>query len=212
MLNRLQDNLSVLSVELLPVHGRLITIRRKLVGLAAKGGLQKAELKPLQEELRKIDSLSIRPLWHKVWNVHALFLPCHLPTLSHTETCRKRVDGKFLGPGGNIPASQAICSSLLEECFDIVQEIRAQEESRNVPPPLKPIHDRLTGIRAELEGLALTHRWTLRETDLWNYSLSLQEIDEMRIDGKFVDSEGQTPAGQYVRPMLTCRRTWILTS
>jgi hypothetical protein len=166
VLNRLQDNLSVLSVELLPVHGRLITIRRKLVGLAAKGGLQKAELKPLQEELRKIDS--------------------------------KRVDGKFLGPGGNIPASQAICSSLLEECFDIVQEVRAQEESRNVPPPLKPIHDRLTGIRAELEGLALTHRWTLRETDLWNYSLSLQEVDKMRIDGKFVDSEGKQPAGQYV--------------
>jgi hypothetical protein len=113
-------------------------------------------------------------------------------------TCSKRVDGKFLGPGGNIPASQAICSSLLEEGFDIAQEIRAQEESKNVAPPLKPIHDRLMGIRAELEGLALTHRWTLRETDLWNYSLSLQEVDKMRIDGKFVDSEGNRPAGQYV--------------
>lgn len=79
-----------------------------------------------------------------------------------------------------------------------MQEIRAQEDSKNVAPPLKPIHDRLTGIRAELEGLALTHRWTLRETDLWNYSLSLQEVDKMRIDGKFVDSEGNKPAGQYV--------------
>jgi len=166
VLKRLQNNLSVLSVELLPVHERLVTIRRKLVALAAKGCSSKAELKPLQEDLRKIDS--------------------------------KRVDGKFLGPGGSIPASQAICSSLLEECFDVVQEIRAQEDSKNVAPPLKPIHDRLTGIRAELEGLALTHRWTLRETDLWNYSLSLQEVDKMRIDGKFVDSEGNKPAGQYV--------------
>ncbi|KAI0299145.1 hypothetical protein BC826DRAFT_1090537 [Russula brevipes] len=166
VLNSMQDNLTILSVELLPVHERLVTIRRKLVALAAKGGASKADLKPLQEDLRKIDS--------------------------------KRVDGKFLGPGGNIPASQAICSSLLEECFEIVQEIRAQEESKNVAPPLKPIHDRLTGIRAELEGLAMTHRWTLRETDLWNYSLSLQEVDKMRIDGKFVDSEGNQPAGQYV--------------
>ncbi|KAH9992782.1 hypothetical protein BJV74DRAFT_918493 [Russula compacta] len=166
VLNRLQDNLSVLSVELKPIHERLVVIRRKLVALAAKGGSPKVELKPLQEELRKIDS--------------------------------KRVDGKFLGPGGNIPASQAICSSLLEECFDIIQEIRALEESKNVAPPLKPIHDRLTGIRAELEGLAMTHRWTLRETDLWNYSQSLQEIDKMRISGKFVDSEGHQPAGQYV--------------
>lgn len=44
----------------------------------------------------------------------------------------------------------------------------------------------------------MTHRWSLRETDLWNYSLSLQEIDKMRIDGKFVDADGNSPMGQYV--------------
>jgi Protein of unknown function (DUF2408) len=110
----------------------------------------------------------------------------------------KRVDGKFLGPGGVVPASQAICSSLLEECFEITQEIKAQEESKHVAVSLKPIYDRLSGLRAELENLVLTHRWSLRETDLWNYSLSLQEIDKMRIDGKFVDSEGNRPSGQYV--------------
>ncbi len=110
------------------------------------------------------------------------------------------MDGKFLGPGGVLPTSQAICSSLLEECFDIAQEIKAQEESKNVPSSLKPIHDRLSDIRLELENLALTHRWTLRETDLWNYSLSLQEIDKMRVEGKFVDSEGNRPSGQYVGP------------
>jgi len=48
----------VLSAELVPLHERLVTIRRKLVALAAKGDSSKAELKPLQEELRKIDSLS----------------------------------------------------------------------------------------------------------------------------------------------------------
>jgi hypothetical protein len=62
----------------------------------------------------------------------------------------------------------------------------------------KPIYDRLSQIRAELENFVLTHRWSLRETDLWNYSLSLQEIDKMRIDGKFVDNEGNRPSGQYV--------------
>ena len=66
---------------------------------------------------------------------------------------RKRVDGKFLGPGGTVPASQAVCSSLLEECFEIVQEIRAQDESKNVASSLKPIYDRLTEIRRELESL-----------------------------------------------------------
>ena len=104
-----------------------------------------------------------------------------------------------MGPGGSfIPTSQAQCSSLLEECFEISQEIRAREESKNVSFGLKPIYDRLSEIRAELENLVLTRRWSLRETDLWNYSLSLQEIDKMRVDGKFVDAEGNRPQGQYV--------------
>ena len=110
----------------------------------------------------------------------------------------KRVDGKFLGPSGEIPASQAICSSLLEECFEISQEIKAQDESKHVATSLKPIYDRLSDLRTELENLVLTHRWSLRETDLWNYSLSLQEIEKMRVDGKFLDSEGNKPSGQYV--------------
>lgn len=110
-----------------------------------------------------------------------------------------RVDGKFLGPGGTVPPSQAICSSLLEECFEIIQEIKANEDSRNVASSLRPIYDRLRDIRVELESLVMTHRWSLRETDLWNYSLSLQEIDKMRVDGKFVDADGNRPPGQYAR-------------
>lgn len=103
-----------------------------------------------------------------------------------------------------MPASQAVCSSLLEDCFDILQRIKAQDESKNVASSLKPIHDRLSQLRAELEGLVLTHRWSLRETDLYSYSLSLQEIDKMRIDGKFVDADGNRPPGQYVgRPPLS---------
>ena len=57
----MQESLSVLSPELLPVHHKLVTIRRQLVALAAKEGSQKSELKPLQEELRRIDSLSNSP-------------------------------------------------------------------------------------------------------------------------------------------------------
>ena len=74
VLNRLQDNLSVLSADLVPLHERLVTIRRKLVALAAKGGSPKAELKPLQEELRKIDSLSIMLVSSEDSNTHAPFM------------------------------------------------------------------------------------------------------------------------------------------
>lgn len=54
----LEQGLSVISPELIPIYERLVNIRRQLVALAAKEGSHKAELKPLQEELRKIDSLS----------------------------------------------------------------------------------------------------------------------------------------------------------
>ena len=53
----MDDSLSVLSVELVPVHHRLVSLRRQLVALAAKDHPSKTELKNLVEELRKIDSL-----------------------------------------------------------------------------------------------------------------------------------------------------------
>jgi len=97
-----------------------------------------------------------------------------------------------------VPKSQAICSSILEECFEVVEEIKIRSNESEVSHALKPIYDRLWGTRGQLEQLLLTHRWTLRETDLWNYTRSLQEIDQMRVGGKFADSDGHKPEGQYV--------------
>lgn len=118
----------------------------------------------------------------------------------------KRVDGKFLGSGGSaVPQSQAICVSLIEDCFDIAQEIKARSGEEEISGSLKPIYDRLWETRTQLESLLMTHRWTLRETDLYNYIQSLKEIDKLRVDGKFVDTEGNKPAGQYVRRLASLR-------
>jgi hypothetical protein len=65
-----------------------------------------------------------------------------------------RVDGKFLGPGGSsVPTGQAILVGLLEECFEICQDIRARDGAENVASPLRPIWERLTEMRAQLERL-----------------------------------------------------------
>jgi len=171
MLKSLLASLSVLSVELVPIHQRLITIRRQLAAMAARKPTT-AELTSVQEELRKIDS--------------------------------KRIDGKFLGPGGSsVPEGQAILTGLLEENFEICQEIGARKE--DVSPTLQPIYERLCDLKAALERLTLTHRWTLRETDLYNFQVSLQELDAMRVDGKFVDAEGNKPEGQLVLHYLLRR-------
>ncbi|PLW19099.1 hypothetical protein PCANC_06455 [Puccinia coronata f. sp. avenae] len=171
MLKSLLASLSVLSVELVPIHQRLITIRRQLAAMAARKPTT-AELTSVQDELRKIDS--------------------------------KRIDGKFLGPGGaSVPEGQAILTGLLEENFEICQEIGARKE--DVSPTLQPIYERLCDLKAALERLTLTHRWTLRETDLYNFQVSLQELDAMRVDGKFVDAEGNKPEGQLVLHYLLRR-------
>lgn len=63
LLRTLQESLAVLSPELVPIHERLVVIRRQLVALAAKGHNYKSELKPIQEELRKIDAFSVIPAY-----------------------------------------------------------------------------------------------------------------------------------------------------
>lgn len=55
VLNELFRSLSVLSVELVPIHQRLVQIRRQLSSFAALEKPPKAEVKAIVEELRKID-------------------------------------------------------------------------------------------------------------------------------------------------------------
>lgn len=55
LLNDMQDSLSVLSVELVPIHERLVALRRQLATLSAKEDMSKQDLKPIMEELRRID-------------------------------------------------------------------------------------------------------------------------------------------------------------
>lgn len=171
ILREMMDSLSVLSPELVPLHQRLVTMRRQFATLAAKEQPSKTELQKLIDELRKIDA--------------------------------KRVDGKFcVGPGASsVPPSQAICSSLVEDCYDIAHEIKARGYSISLADELKPVYERLKEMRAELERLSLTHRWTLRETDLYNYTVALRDIDQMRHQGKWNVGEsidGKPGQGQYV--------------
>jgi hypothetical protein len=53
-------------------------------------------------------------------------------------------------------------------------------------------------IRNELEKLSLTHAWSLRETDLYDFQRQLDQIDESRVNGNFRDKDGN-PAELYVQ-------------
>ena len=51
----MKESLSEIDIELVPIHQKLVHLRRQLVALGSKPVPPKAELKVLQEELRKID-------------------------------------------------------------------------------------------------------------------------------------------------------------
>lgn len=52
-------------------------------------------------------------------------------------------------------------------------------------------YERLLEIRNQLDRLSVTQAWSLRETDLFGYQRKLDRIDEARVNGNFVDAEGQ---------------------
>ncbi|KAI9241933.1 MAG: hypothetical protein BYD32DRAFT_301002 [Podila humilis] len=106
----------------------------------------------------------------------------------------KRSDGKFLDSKGNVSSGQAAVIGLLEDCYDNCHNLLATKES--VPKALQDIFQRLKAIKTDLERLVLTQRWTLRETDLWQYEIQLSEISALRKNGKFVDREGNVQEGQ----------------
>jgi hypothetical protein len=54
-LNDLLASLSFISVELVPIHQRLVTLRRELAFMTAESKPKRTEYKAILEELRKID-------------------------------------------------------------------------------------------------------------------------------------------------------------
>ena len=59
-----------------------------------------------------------------------------------------------MGPGGSsVPEGQALISGILDACFEVAQDIKAREAVDEVSANLKPIFDRLTEIKAQLERL-----------------------------------------------------------
>jgi hypothetical protein len=127
----------------------------------------------------------------------------------------QRVNGKFLAEDGEtIPAGQAVLVNLLEQLYfwshDLVLVC-----SGDFAPSLQSIRERLLEIKCQLERLELTHKWTLRQTDLFTYQHQLHDIVKMRyrdtgdedvvntsLLGKFLDDQGQAPEGQTVLEFL----------
>lgn len=127
-----------------------------------------------------------------------------------------RVDGKFLGEDGeSVPAGQAVLVNLLEQLFFWSHDLIVAC-SDGFSPNLQSIRERLLEIKNQLERLELTHKWTLRQTDLFTYQHQLHDIVKMKYSdeneeeagdpnllGKFLNEDRKTaPEGQTILEFL----------
>ncbi|KAJ5996611.1 hypothetical protein N7499_007070 [Penicillium canescens] len=108
-------------------------------------------------------------------------------------------DGNFVDAEGNILAGQDRLKSLMHRCWrwtEIVLEREGKIDER-----FREQYERLLEIRNQLDRLSVTQAWSLRETDLFGYQRKLDRIDEARVNGNFVDAEGQ-PADLHAQRTL----------
>ncbi|GAA5991086.1 hypothetical protein JCM10908_006533 [Rhodotorula pacifica] len=199
LVKKLASSLSQLAIELYPMHQRLITLRRLLASIAARPRPSAADVQPILGELRAIDEKRIDGKFvvdKRAPGSKSAAAPAPTPPLESGE------GGSATPPaaGPIVPEKgQALLAGLLQDNFDICEDIKVREgEDVVAQGPLKAIYERLSEIRAQLERLVLTHRWTLRETDLYNYQNELSRVDALRKDGKFRDADGNVPEGQMV--------------
>lgn len=74
-----------------------------------------------------------------------------------------------------------------------------------IPDGFKPLYDKLILVRNHLEKLSVTHAWALREADLYDYHRTLDRIDDLRVNGNWVDDQGNE-ADVYVRRVSDTNR------
>ncbi|KAK3307897.1 uncharacterized protein B0T15DRAFT_522932 [Chaetomium strumarium] len=109
------------------------------------------------------------------------------------------VNGKFVDAEGKELRGSDAVSELLKRCLmwsNIVIERKGE-----IPEAFRDKYNVLINIRNELEKLSITQAWSLRETDLYDFQRELDKIDESRVDGNWLDQDGN-PAELYVQRTL----------
>jgi len=115
------------------------------------------------------------------------------------EVDAKRVNGKFVTVSGEVlPGSEDVVA-LLEKC--LMWSRTVLERKGEIPEAFNGTYQVLIEIRNKLERLSITQAWSLRETDLYDYQRQLDKIDESRINGNFMDADGNF-AELYVQRTL----------
>lgn len=147
----------------------LVTIRRKLLAVASRPNFTELEIEPTVERLHKLETN------HRD----------SLGKFQSLETHEVVIDG------------QNVLNGLLDECHTLINDLNAHSKLQ-VDATLTPIYDRLIQLKTSLEDLLVTRRWTLRQTDLYQYQKDIQEIDDLRYknNGQFPTTDNSVSSSK----------------
>ena len=89
-----------------------------------------------------------------------------------------------------------VLNGLLDDCNTFISDLNVKpndsdilsllsglylnDSQKETPTIFQGLYNKLTDIKGKLENLLVTRRWTMRETDLFNFLKQLKEIDELR--------------------------------
>lgn len=176
--NDLEKSFEEIPSDLEPVYSKLVLIRKSLLNYLTSVpdiGLLEA---PQDDQLTK-----------KVADLKA--------NLRRIESQRDD-EGKFVSAHylskTHFQSTQTVMNGLLDDCNNLINDVSFQKDKSALTSlfgslsldnanvrDFRSLYDQLVTVKLTLENLLVTRRWTMRETDLYNYQKLLKELDDRRI-------------------------------
>lgn len=181
ILDEVENSMKTVFHGLKPTLRALVDIKREILSIGSKQDFSPELFVPIREKLQKLEA--------------------------------QRVDGNFVSEDGSVSKEgQGLLNGLVDECHNLLNDFSASSDpAKNfLPQELKPTFNELVSMKSKLEGLLITHRWTLRETDLYSYQRNLQTIDEFVGSSAFKKLTQNAPKAQIMILYLLRRNYAIL--
>lgn len=148
------------------------------------------KLQPIYDQLVEIKTTLENLLVTRRWTLRETDLFTYQKKLGEIDNLR--VNGKFPTEHPD-SKGQSILLYLLRRCYAIIYKLL--ESSEPVSESLQRVHNQLSTVRRcllELKRMGGVDN----DRELYPYQMKLASLDNMRVDGKFYDSDGNIPEGQ----------------
>ncbi|PPJ55657.1 hypothetical protein CBER1_05864 [Cercospora berteroae] len=184
-LEELKVPLSQLDGDLMKAYQKLVSILRSLSACNTRSRFPEKEVKDFERQLLEIqEQLHAERDPHEGKTAEEVYAE-RLQLIQDCPSCVKEPD--------------MVVKGLLARCLLWVEII--QQKKGKIDPDFKELYDKLLKIKTALDHINFTQAWSLRETDLYDFQRQLDRIDESRVDGNFVDAQGQ-PADLHAQRTL----------